>query len=169
MLSRYLRADAMMRCNLMEEAEGELHIVQRSKSRIAKWELSLAFARLYDAWGKFDLAEPYWKDACRAKNSPGWIYIYRGCNFGRQGKFKEAIRCFNKACVLDDCAKDEAYLNLGYTLRTVGRYDEAEKAFRKALRLTANYVKAREALEEMEQLSEALKEANALLTRQVSL
>jgi Flp pilus assembly protein TadD len=67
--------------------------------------------------------------------------IKKGIALGNQGKYDEAIKCFNDAIRLDPKNVD-AWNNKGVTLVIQGKYDEALKAFDEAIRIDPNLVGA---------------------------
>jgi Flp pilus assembly protein TadD len=60
--------------------------------------------------------------------------IKKGIALGNQGKYDEAIKCFNEAIRLDPKEVD-AWNNKGVALKALGRTDEAGPAFAKAKEL----------------------------------
>ena len=63
--------------------------------------------------------------------------IKKGIALGNQGKYNEAIKCFNEAIRLDPKEVD-AWNNKGVALVIQEKYDEAIKAFDEAIRLDPN-------------------------------
>jgi tetratricopeptide (TPR) repeat protein len=93
--------------------------------------------------------------------SQGWIWIARGANLAVAGQFSEAEQCHRRAAEFEDY-RDEAQLNLGYVLRAQRRYHEAVLAFGEALSITPDYPEAREALEGLSGMEEAMDLAVAI-------
>ncbi|MBN2295634.1 MAG: tetratricopeptide repeat protein [Pirellulales bacterium] len=107
--------------------------------------------------GRQEEAEHWYAMAAECNVDPerGWLWIFRGVNFARMEQFEEAAQCYLHAIELD-YNKDEAYLNLGYVLRAQGKYSEAAEALEKALSLTPDYPEAREVLDSLGGIQEAV-------------
>ena len=78
--------------------------------------------------------------------SPGHLpreipYYNLGAGFNSQGRFDEAMGCFQKALAINPNFA-EAYNNLGTTLNSQGRFDEAIGCFQKALAINPNFAEA---------------------------
>lgn len=79
--------------------------------------------------------------------SPGLILISKGTNYSMLGSFEKALECFDEAIAMDAFKrKDEAYLNKGLVLRTMGKYDEAISDFKKSLKLDSSCEMAKSSL-----------------------
>ncbi len=128
-------------------------------------------------------AEPLYKKVISLKPHSSAAHNNLGFNYLLQGRHKDAANSFNKALVLDPDNKraknnlgaayllnnqtDEAlslfqdtvgqaaaYNNLGYILMTRGDWQQAKKAFKKALQLEPSfYVRAQQNLEQLGHLS----------------
>ena len=67
-------------------------------------------------------------------NSTAKEWIEKGYVLNDQGKYLEAIECFNKALEIDP-EYAEAWNNKGISLRKLGRYEEAIECYDKALEI----------------------------------
>ena len=127
-------------------------------------------------------AEPLYKKVISLKPHSSAAHNNLGFNYLLQGRHAEAVKTFNRALALapgnkrttnnlaaayllnkqtDEALKlfqntvglAAAYNNLGYILMTRGDWQQAEKAFKKALQLNPSfYVRAQENLEHLEHL-----------------
>ena len=61
--------------------------------------------------------------------------LKKGVNFLEDGKYEEALDCFEKILVINPDDPD-IWNKKGVALRSLGRYDEAVDAFNKALEIT---------------------------------
>jgi len=66
------------------------------------------------------------------KDADAWVD--KGDSLNNQGKFDEAIKCYDKAIQLDPKIAD-AWNNKGESLRNKGKFDEAMKCYDKAIEL----------------------------------
>lgn len=62
------------------------------------------------------------------------ILIEKGTRLLEDGKYDEALECFDKALSLDP-KNTHAWNQKGVALRSLGRYDEAIECFNKALEI----------------------------------
>ena len=104
------------------------------------------------AWLRSNSAVPH-DSLAPGGSTRGWLWIFRGANLARWGKLKAAHRCYRTALTLE-CARDEAYLNLGYIYRAEGRYGEAIRCFQRALAIDPEYQLAQSALLSLEGFDE---------------
>ena len=132
-------------------------------------------------------AEPLYKKVISLRPHSSAAYNNLGFNYLLQGRNKDAANTFTKALVLapgnkraknnlaaayllnkqtdkalklfkDTVGLAAAYNNLGYILMTRGDWQQAEKAFKKALQLNPSfYVRAQENLEHLEQLQSSIR------------
>ena len=61
--------------------------------------------------------------------------LKKGINFLDDGKYEEALDCFEKILVINPDDPD-IWNKKGVALRSLGRYDEAIESFNKALEIT---------------------------------
>jgi len=61
--------------------------------------------------------------------------LKEGINFLEDGKYEEALYCFEKIIAIDPNDPD-IWNKKGVALRSLGRYDEAIESFNKALEIT---------------------------------
>ena len=61
--------------------------------------------------------------------------LKKGISFLEDGKYEEALSCFEKILVLNPNDPD-IWNKKGVALRSLGRYDEAIESFNKALEIT---------------------------------
>jgi len=65
-------------------------------------------------------------------------WINEGVKLAEQGKFEEALKCFERALEIDP--KDAAaWYNKGNALYDLGRYEEAIECYDRALEIKSNY------------------------------
>lgn len=67
--------------------------------------------------------------------------IKQGNNLLDEGKFEEALGCFEQALLLDQ-KNPELWNYKGIALRSIGRYDEAIECFNKSLEIDPRDKKA---------------------------
>ena len=84
-----------------------------------------------------------------SENNTAEEWIKKGDAFYKQGKYSEAIECYNKALELNPgLSKDinpklaEAWNNKGLTFADLGRYYEAIECYNKALKIDPRYAEA---------------------------
>ncbi len=120
-------------------------------------DMHILLGKAYHDSGKFNEAEKCYAKAAEkdTDSSRGWLWIFRGINLAKLEKFEEATKCYSRALELE-YNQDEAYLNLGYVSRAMGKYEEAADAFKKSLSITPDYPEAQEALESLEGFRETL-------------
>jgi tetratricopeptide (TPR) repeat protein len=164
MEARYFFGECLRRIGRRADAEAEFIRVLKSDSSYSDRRIHIRLAQLYQDWGKHELAETYWAEACKSKAVHGWEWIMRGANLANWGRFDEAARCQRNALEIGDCDRDEAFLNLGFVKRATGDYVGAENAFREALAITPEYPHAIEALETLQGVRDAIDETNRLLS-----
>ena len=68
-------------------------------------------------------------------NSDDQEIMKKGMSFLEDGKYEEALDCFEKILVSNPDNPD-IWNKKGVTLRSLGRYDEAIESFNKALEIT---------------------------------
>jgi len=62
--------------------------------------------------------------------------IKKGTSFLEDGRYEEALDCFEKILAYDP-GNPEIWNKKGATLRSMGRYDEAIKCYNKSLEMSA--------------------------------
>ena len=116
-----------------------------------RWAICNQLGRLYRYWGRLPEAESWFRQAVEADPEEVASYVFLGACQARQGKLKEAEVTHRAATEqVGHSLLDEAYHNLGLTLRGQGRLAEAAGCFRKAIELTPAYADAVEALADVE-------------------
>ncbi len=99
-------------------------------------------------------AETWYKLASQSKHcSKGWVWLLRGVNVMKLGKYEDARYCMNRALEFGDVDRSEVFLNNGLILRAMEKYEEAKSAFQTALEEDENYQEARKCLEGLNELS----------------
>jgi tetratricopeptide (TPR) repeat protein len=139
-------ASALRRVGRRVDAHRVYDSIDRSTVPKGKeWLLYLNHARLYSDEGRFSEAEKFFRSA--VSKNPGstvpWIYL--AGSLAEQEKFEDAIAVLLSAVELDG-DRDEVYLNLAYSLRTLGRLDQARDCLQRALAITPDYPEAHEEL-----------------------
>jgi len=125
-------------------------------------------------FGRFEESEIYFNQASELSSQPDpsfWVLFGATCL--ARGKYKEALSHFKRAHDLskqstddiDHNLCDESCLNLGYVYRRLERYPEAIVAFKEALRCNPSYKRAKDELDIMEALEEALDISNKIKNR----
>ena len=124
-------------------------------------------AMLYKEVGRYSDAERYFSEL--AENTEwsrfGWFWILRGANLASLGDFQQASEYHRKATTLEDVDADEAWLNLGLVLRAQGKYPEAMNAIRKSIEIDPTSAAAKEALQSMDGVDNAIAAARRLSKR----
>ena len=95
-----------------------------------------------------------------AKNkycSDGWIWLFRGINLVKLGKYSEAIHCFDESSEYDDVDDSEVSLNKGIVFRAMEKYDEARQSFKAALNKDENYEDAKRCYKGLKDIKITLK------------
>jgi tetratricopeptide (TPR) repeat protein len=92
---------------------------------------------------------------------PGLLNEQGRLEFNRH-RYPEATRMFSAACAADPKLIDAAH-NLGVTLQSVGRIEEARVSFRRALSLNPGFVKSLNALAVLEAKQKRIEESLKLL------
>ncbi len=151
---RFVLGDSLRIVGRMRECIEVLENLRKKEPQRAK--LFTVLADAYTATGDLDRAGCCLEEASRIGspelNESGWFWNICGANYAARQRYEDAIRCYRKAVALDG-PFDEAYLNLGLTLRKAERYDEATQAFKSAKEHGADQSKIRELLKSMEGLS----------------
>lgn len=147
-------------------------------------------AMVYDLMGKENLSEPLYQEIIEIAPDQAAGHNNMGLNYMVRGEYPEAVLSFLQALSLDKnnlriknnlasayalngnkenalkifkgtVGEAEAYNNVGYLLMTQGHFDEAERAFNKALQINPrHYVRAQENLEKLQGLRRTAKASN---------
>ena len=83
--------------------------------------------------------------SCMVNKRDEWYF--KGLDFGVEGKYNEAIMCYDKAIEIDP-EFVYAWYNKGLALYYTGKYKEAIKCYDKAIKLDPNYSPAKAGKEE---------------------
>ncbi len=105
---------------------------------------------LFHNAGDLDQAAQWYQKAIDAAPEDASSYGYLGELRAKQGRFQEAEEAHRAAIACPEGCIDEAYLNLGFVLRALDRYDEAAECFREAIGLQPGYRAAKKALRDVE-------------------
>jgi tetratricopeptide (TPR) repeat protein len=86
----------------------------------------------------------------------GWIWLLRGINLGKLGKYEEALDCIETASRFEDVDQSEISLNRGLIMRAIGKYEDAKNAFQEAILKSTEYEEAKRCLRGLEGISQTL-------------
>ena len=141
-------------------AMGAAFLLTRWRQGNPGWSVSMAIMLIGGMFALYDGArvrvwqdsESLWSDAIAKGSRMPRPHIYLGDHLKESGRYVEALRSYETAlnvnpAMLSGLDRVVAYNNMGATLLTMGRSEDAIEAYRTALRLDSTYVKAREALE----------------------
>jgi tetratricopeptide (TPR) repeat protein len=92
----------------------------------------------------------------------GWIWLLRGVNFMKLGRYKEALHCIETSSTFDDVDQSEVSFNRGLITRAMGKYDEAKKDFQEAILIASDYEEAKKCLQGLDGLDETRKISDRL-------
>lgn len=106
-------------------------------------------ANAHDDRGALRLAERHYRLAIAANPHEASWRITLGGLLTRMGRLREATAVHRRAARCKLGPREEAWLNLGLVLRAQERFAEAQKCFRRALRLDPRYRDARRALRDV--------------------
>jgi len=123
--------------------------------------------RHYNA-GAFDEAAPLFSRFAKINPRHFAAWFYRGVTAAQQGDDRAAIKHLNKAISLKPNSPD-AHNNLGLSLKTLGRFNEAAKRYRKALALDPNHVETLNNLGQLLIQQGKSAEAEPILSKAVAL
>lgn len=124
------------------------------------WLINVQRGQLEQDSGNFQAAA-YCLETAVEQNPESTIpYIYLASAYSAMEQHDKAIDTL-KAALRAEGDRDEVYLNLGYRLRAVRRYEEAREAFQQALNITPNYADAEEALRDVDSALEIFNEQHA--------
>lgn len=118
-----------------------------------KDKLQWAYAEmghLYDAKGDYSRAANWYRKAIQQRPGYASFHVYLGGVLAQSGKLDEALDAHRRAIRCRTGCRDEAYLNLGYILRSKEQYTEARRCFKKALDIDPEYREAHDALADVE-------------------
>jgi tetratricopeptide (TPR) repeat protein len=127
--------------------------------------LSIPYAQmghLYKQRGNLRRAAMWYRKATGASPTDADGYIYLGSVLALMGDLDGALKQHEQGARSASGCVDEAHYNAGLVLRAMGRYAEAARAFRRALKIDPAYVGAQRALRDVES---ALKGAARLPNR----
>ena len=96
--------------------------------------------------------------------SDGWIWLFRGVNLRKLGRYEEALFCIRTSKNFCDVDDSEVALNIGLILRAMGKYEEAKIAFQDALSKDNNYQEAIKCLKGLEGLPKTMEISDELDT-----
>jgi protein O-GlcNAc transferase len=152
----YLLGESLRNLGLFQEAERQLLIADRFPDNRPRSKIRLG--NLCQSFGDYAQAERWYAKAVQHPKAAdwGWVWILRGGNLARTNQLAAAEECHRHALTLSDTDHDEAWLNIGLVLRAAGKYTDAIDAFKKALELTPDYPEAREALDSLNGITEAV-------------
>ncbi|MCW8125334.1 type IV pilus biogenesis/stability protein PilW [Microbulbifer halophilus] len=123
-------------------------------------------ALLYQEQDETDVAEDHFEKALRYGDDFSMAKVNYGAFLYRQERYEEALELFREASRdLDYNRRSYAYANLGRTAARLGREEEAEKAYTRALALDNNLARAMLALAELKYDAGAYPEAKRYLDR----
>ena len=129
--------------------------------------LSIPYAQmghLYKQRGNLRRAALWYRKATVASPTEADGYIYLGSVLALMGDLDGALKWHERGARSASGCIEEAHLNAGLVLRAMGRYAEAARAFRRALKIDSAYVEAQRALGDVEA---ALKGAARLRSEKV--
>lgn len=109
-----------------------------------------SFAQLYKRKGNLRIAIRWYRRAIEVLPSDATNYIRLGAILANNGRLKEAAAVYRRATRCKDGCREEAFLNLGITLRNLGKYAEARRCLQHALGIDPKYKEAQNALADVE-------------------
>ena len=115
--------------------------------------LSIPYAEmghLYRQRGNLRRAALWYRKATVASPTDADGYIFLGAVLALMGDLDGALKRHEQGARCASGCIDEAHLNAGLVLRAMGRYAEAARAFRRALKIDSAYVEAQRALRDVE-------------------
>jgi tetratricopeptide (TPR) repeat protein len=105
---------------------------------------------LYKQRGNFRRAAVWYRKAVVASPTEADGYIYLGGVLALMGDLDGALKWHEQGARSASGCIEEAHYNAGLVLRAMGRYAEAARAFRRALKIDSAYVEAQRALRDVE-------------------
>lgn len=131
-----------------------LKLAPETKQFTIKARLGMLCASL----GNRSQAESWFTEAVADSNGStcGWIWIMRGQNLSLACDFLPAELCYSKAIEIGDDDAHEAWCGLGNIYRAQRRYEDARRAYTRAIELVPEYEEANEAFRGLENISDAL-------------
>ena len=114
-----------------------------------KWLIYAEIGHLYKARGEYNTAKIWYKKVIEDNSYDATGYIYLTCTCAKAGYLEEALAACIVATQCQEGCIDEAYLNLGYILRALGRHTESRDAFIEALRRDPKYKQAKQGLRDI--------------------
>jgi tetratricopeptide (TPR) repeat protein len=144
-------ADVLATMACYADAKAALRRAQRLVPRRFEASIMVQWGHLYNNACNLKRAESWYRRAV-AKRACTSNLIYLGGVLAKQGKFREAKRCHQRAVKIADGAVDQAEWNLGAILRAQRRFPEALKHFKHALELDPGDKIARDAIRDLNKL-----------------
>ena len=105
---------------------------------------------LYEQRGNLRRAALWFHKATVASPTDANGYIFLGTVVALMGDLDGALKWYEQGARCASGRIEEAHYNAGLVLRAMGRYAEAARAFRRALKADSGYVKAQQALRDVE-------------------
>lgn len=115
--------------------------------------LSIPYAQmghLYKQRGNLRRAAMWYRKATVASPTEADGYIYLGSVLALMGDLDGALKWHEQGARSASGCIEEAHYNAGLVLRAMGRYADAARAFRRALKIDSGYVEAQRALRDVE-------------------
>lgn len=128
-------------------------LLRKAVSTSPKNASHLAFykmGQLFQAKGEFKKAKMWFRRALRQKSDDATYNIFLGDHLFGSGQISQAEFYFRRASKCSKGPVDEAYFNLGRTMQARGRYTEALKCYRRALKISPKYTLALKQLKDVE-------------------
>ena len=119
---------------------------------------------LYEQRGNLRRAALWFRKATVVSPTDADGYIFLGSVLALMGDLDGALKWYEQGARCESGRIEEAHHNAGLVLRAMGRYAEAARAFRRALKIDSAYVKAQQALRDVES---ALKGSARLLNGKI--
>jgi tetratricopeptide (TPR) repeat protein len=102
-------------------------------------------------------AENWYKLGAINKNcNEGWVWLLRGINLSKLGRYGEALDCLEKASRFEDVDQSEICLNRGIIMRTLGKYNDAKNAFNDAIIHDNEYDEAKKCIEGLKGIDQTI-------------
>lgn len=145
--------------------------VQYAKARrVFNWALSLCpeeklhvvyiqIGHLYDMKGNHPKAAEWYRKSIAQCPDCADYHIYLGATLAMQGDLETAEASHRRATQCGEGCIDEAYLNLGFVLRSKGLLHEALTCFEKALEIDPKYGAAKSSIKDVSAAIAAMKNA----------
>jgi len=141
-LARYSESASLLKQGLRQARSSKLEVPV----------MVLFFAATGDNYreqGMLWRAEQWYRKIMLALPSSPVGYVLTGTVLARRGQHVAALKLFRRATLLRRIGLEEAYCNVGLSLRALGRLRQARDAFRKALGLDPTFRVAQTALKDV--------------------